>query len=389
MNCWAILALEPGADRSDIKRAYARKLKVTRPDVDPEGFKQLHTAYKLALGSAGVPAGDFARPESRTDIGQLRRSKQGDSCGDPRTSGDEVAAAEAAEPSEIIPPDVGIRQEAAATSIELQRERDDDAFQSLAPIQNLALLERQLVDRIDTVLRDTSRAMNAAPWTFLEECEELQDIQLRSEISLYLFGRLVEQPVLLKGRCAAVEYLNDFFGWTDAIDVLADAYGLEATAWLHPLDARLVPKRPRWVCPRIHTGPLEWGGYYRRIGATLLDLLMVGGVVAGGSQLASLFGGGDVVDPTLLLLLTVGAYMLYAALFEASPLQGTLGKIVLGLKVTTPKGRRANIFLTLWRILMFAASTAAIKITVWINFFINDGRLLHDRLSRTVVVKRF
>ena len=48
---WAldILGLGGDADEREIKRAYARQLKQTRPDEDPEGFQRLHDAYRCAL----------------------------------------------------------------------------------------------------------------------------------------------------------------------------------------------------------------------------------------------------------------------------------------------------------------------------------------------------
>lgn len=49
MDPFDILGLEEPADEASIKRAYARLLKVTRPDSDPAGFQQLHEAYQLAL----------------------------------------------------------------------------------------------------------------------------------------------------------------------------------------------------------------------------------------------------------------------------------------------------------------------------------------------------
>ncbi|KGI78047.1 hypothetical protein LF63_0106660 [Oleiagrimonas soli] len=41
--------MTPDADAATIKRAYASKLRETRPDDDPEGFQRLHEAYRLAL----------------------------------------------------------------------------------------------------------------------------------------------------------------------------------------------------------------------------------------------------------------------------------------------------------------------------------------------------
>jgi hypothetical protein len=49
-NPWSILGLEPDtADEKQVRAAYARLLKVHRPDQDPEGFQQLRAAYQMAL----------------------------------------------------------------------------------------------------------------------------------------------------------------------------------------------------------------------------------------------------------------------------------------------------------------------------------------------------
>ncbi|MFN3186332.1 MAG: hypothetical protein ACE37F_30315 [Nannocystaceae bacterium] len=43
-----VLGLELGADAEAIKRAYHKRLKTTKPDRDPEGFKRLRAAFELA-----------------------------------------------------------------------------------------------------------------------------------------------------------------------------------------------------------------------------------------------------------------------------------------------------------------------------------------------------
>ena len=50
---WALeaLGLDSDADARAVKRAYARCLKTTRPDADPEGFQRLHAAYQAALAA--------------------------------------------------------------------------------------------------------------------------------------------------------------------------------------------------------------------------------------------------------------------------------------------------------------------------------------------------
>ncbi|KQQ87409.1 hypothetical protein [Massilia sp. Leaf139] len=52
MNVWALLGIAPTADEREIKRAYARKLKLTRPDDDPAAFQALNEAYQMALRMA-------------------------------------------------------------------------------------------------------------------------------------------------------------------------------------------------------------------------------------------------------------------------------------------------------------------------------------------------
>ncbi|GAB3331901.1 hypothetical protein [Marilutibacter aestuarii] len=56
MWAFAELGLDAGADVRAVKRAYAARLKTTRPDTDPEGFQRLHAAYQAALAAAQADA---------------------------------------------------------------------------------------------------------------------------------------------------------------------------------------------------------------------------------------------------------------------------------------------------------------------------------------------
>lgn len=49
MDCWNILQMEATSDVVAIKRAYAARLKVTRPDDDAAAYQQLRAAYETAL----------------------------------------------------------------------------------------------------------------------------------------------------------------------------------------------------------------------------------------------------------------------------------------------------------------------------------------------------
>lgn len=64
-----LLGVPGDADEATIKRAYARRLKVTRPDDDPEGFQRLHEAYQQALQHCRQRAMAAAWEDGEEDAG--------------------------------------------------------------------------------------------------------------------------------------------------------------------------------------------------------------------------------------------------------------------------------------------------------------------------------
>ncbi|PHV10627.1 J domain-containing protein [Chitinimonas sp. BJB300] len=51
-NCWLVLGIAPTPDEREVKRAYARLLKVNRPEDDAEGFQALRVAFEAAMWAA-------------------------------------------------------------------------------------------------------------------------------------------------------------------------------------------------------------------------------------------------------------------------------------------------------------------------------------------------
>ena len=76
-DCWERLGIDATADTKAIKKAYAKQLKVNKPDTNPEGFQDLRAAYERALEESywyeadgdkdEDEAEDFAKSDSLTE----------------------------------------------------------------------------------------------------------------------------------------------------------------------------------------------------------------------------------------------------------------------------------------------------------------------------------
>lgn len=87
--------LPPDADEREIKRAYAKRLKTVRPELDPAGFQQLHEMYRNALAwrahAASVALADSVEVEDEEAT-------------DPAPAAEPVVEAVTATPAAMPPP---------------------------------------------------------------------------------------------------------------------------------------------------------------------------------------------------------------------------------------------------------------------------------------------
>lgn len=186
MSCWEVLQLEPTNDKKQIKSAYAKLLKITRPEEKPEEFQALYTAYQQALHYADVELGDTS------------------------DSYDEITS-----PVETV----SIKSTTDKTDLEA-----DTALENQEILEYTSSLEAEWLkvkSRIESLLTEPVGLNEPMNWRFLERSPLLNDLMERQRLSVYIFGvvsgvnyaTLTESPPSLAIQRSILIYLNKLFDW--------------------------------------------------------------------------------------------------------------------------------------------------------------------------------
>jgi uncharacterized RDD family membrane protein YckC len=131
-----------------------------------------------------------------------------------------------------------------------------------------------------------------------------------------------------------------------------------------------------------------YGGFWRRGIAAAIDWLLIGVVVS-----LSIGYHGQLAPPhsTVKLVvyyaLAVAVVWLYFAAMEASALRATLGKRVVGVRVTTLDGRRIGFGRATARLLAKLLSLAPLGLGFVLAGVDARKQALHDKVAGTLVVR--
>lgn len=166
------------------------------------------------------------------------------------------------------------------------------------------------------------------------------------------------------------------------------ASSVAAPATAAPLapPAALAPSAAR---VEAHVATLEYAGFWRRLAASIIDALPILLLIAvtGGFHRPGLFepGGGGEHRGGLIRFLLI---WLYFALMESSTLQGTLGKLAVGLRVTDLNGNRIGFGRATGRYFGKIVSIAILCVGFFMAAFTEKKQGLHDLMAGTLVVVR-
>jgi|GEM_PF-6319689 len=400
---WSRLGIEPTENKRDIKKAYARKLKETRPDEHPEAFKQLHDAYKRALWLA---------EHSRTVE---------DECGWEALDDDDDD--EAAEPA----PEVERLEVDLATEVAPATPETPD-LENLKPEPHAAPDEQPTIDEAAaaTLMEQVNALLSATPdlhlsskWRFIEAEPHMLDEDFRKEVGERLLARILKHQLTQKNPKGEyghrklgdniLAYLNTQFGWSFRFHDLLNRFDYSEIAFLKDLPAaplhskadgfgvkggsKLHKRKPRDP-KRPQAGPVY--PFYRLV-AMAIDLAIVTIPLIIFAKLYGLEAHVKHADIAFI------AYLAMTPFFEASKWRATIGKRILGLKALTLDLQPLNFWQALMRSLMLGASiwwlqwinhlwgepVSDFAAVIWpfiITSWIAGGRYPHDLLSFSLVL---
>lgn len=122
-----------------------------------------------------------------------------------------------------------------------------------------------------------------------------------------------------------------------------------------------------------------YAGFWARVASYIIDYLVM---------VVFSFALGSVLGDQMGLLATFIAVVLYDILMVSSPLQGTLGKLALGLKVTDLQGRRVSLGRSIGRFFAEWLTALTIGIGYLMAAFTERRQTLHDKIASTLVVRK-
>jgi uncharacterized RDD family membrane protein YckC len=141
---------------------------------------------------------------------------------------------------------------------------------------------------------------------------------------------------------------------------------------------------------------IQPAGFLRRMGAVFLDQLIF---MMPLSLACTYWGGREPITEIAPIYLARGQVIFYALWLALAPLyyagqesssaQATLGKRLMGIKVTDPDGRRLSFARALGRWLAASLSYLTLYVGFLMAAFTDRKRALHDMIAGTLVVDRW
>lgn len=138
---------------------------------------------------------------------------------------------------------------------------------------------------------------------------------------------------------------------------------------------------------------MDYAGFWKRAAAAIIDCIIsvIGGAIIGiafGILMVTNSNSNLETIQTWSNVIGIIIGWLYFTVMESSPLQGTLGKMTLGIKVTDLHGHRISFSRATARHFAKILSTLLFLVGYLMATFTKKKQALHDMLASCLVVNR-
>lgn len=407
MQCWKILELPSNADLKSIKKSYAKKLKDTKPDEDPEGFQRLYGAYKEALKIAKQPnkrpLPELAHADTVSSFDNIEHLS---STFDSEPSAEALAPSLQVEDNNLsstfleYPPTQESTEttEDEPTLIErLNEYGQENQEKEMLEIVKESISQQpvsceQLLLQALNLLKDVETINNMPQWQDVLSQSLHLDLSKKDEFIQALFEAVVSHLKLNippKFDVKTLKYLDDVLAWSQRFERFEPAIDdIDIQVYRNALLSRKERLKYKYLSPKQHQGSIINGDRFIRFFAFAIDMSLLLLLISIGESV------NDAVPEAHQLSFSHAVWLIFAWLFFAFPilestaLQGSFGKLVFGIKVVNKDGKRLNVFHSFWRFVVFIVLMIGLKFTFWINIFLKDNVLIQDIGSSTRVIKR-
>lgn len=437
MSAWSELGIECTNDVRAIKRAYAKRLKVTRPDEDKAAFQALHEAYQWALGwaeyNSDLPSGkesELTSPDSTSEVSNESHAQSLNSTQKPDASLEQLEMLEIVDdsaseaPTEHVIPVISTEDlikdeqltEQPQSAVLIEAEVENTSEQSFVKdhLPNEPFFTEQEVtqfrDRLLNAFTESPTTNDLSAFSELFQHPILSDYDHRNWLSYEVFYA-VEQlsvqrkedsdDVLLNGAAVSNAWLirfNQIFDWLSQRNSLEYNFSLDGVDYL--LDrieqakyhaSTVVNTSEYTTVDNLSLIDRKMYLVYRCLAYALDVLILFFATIAfadtKGQQLKALLPNEIVPHADVLSFLLY--YIVYFSLLEGFDATNTVGKRVLKLKVTNQYGEALSIPHAFWRTIVTLTCGLFFKLTAWANLIFFNNRLIQDYLSSSfVLVKR-
>ena len=407
MDCWEVLEIARFSDKKTIKIAYAKQLKLHRPDDDPQAFQRVHRAYQSALSwvpdaiedtSAWMRVEDEPSDEALTEIVVESLNRQRDDIAvntDKRS--DETVTVDAPVLTELSNLDDVI---AAEMSSEPELSQADRQLLDEIHAQEHLLSEdwQNLYSKTSYIVKSPTTCNDLNEWKSLESLVSMNDLEFRKAASDQVFevvaevnsASLANKHLYIKRP--VLNYLNKLFSWDKKWQEYQHNHSREKLNAIYPyLEEAEKPVKGINKKRELY--------YYRRGAAFAIDLsllfvpilvyLIVKSILVA-AGLENWFESLGIKGESVAVIWVIAYLLLLIPFQESSQYQATIGKRLLELQVIDGRGDRIGFFQAFWRSLVTVGCCIGIKAVVFINFALSYWRseILQDTLSRSYVILR-